>query len=79
MNKLNDDSTNIVQVFRKKLINEIQQKTENEIQLRVKEFEKHLREMVSAKIVSFVDDLKIFVKQDMCSLQDPKIVIEVHL
>jgi len=79
MNKPNDDSVNIVQVFKKKLIEQIKQETEHEIQVRVKEFEDHLREMTSAKIVSFVDELKVLVKEDMCALQDPKIIIEVHL
>ena len=64
--------------FKTKLIEQIKQETEQEIQKRVAEFENHLREMASAKIVSFVDELKIIIKRDLDSIE-PKMIIEVHL
>ena len=71
-------SNGLVETFKRDLIEQIKQETEKEIQERVKEFEQHLREITSAKIVSLVDNLKIIAKQDFGSLE-PKVIIEVHL
>lgn len=68
----------LLKEFKTKLIEQIKQETEQEIQMRVAEFEKHLREMASAKIVSFVDELKIIIKREFDSIE-PKMIIEVHL
>ena len=68
----------LINSFKEELISQIKEETEQEIQTRVKEFEQHLREKASKKIVSFVDELKIVVRQDFESIE-PKVIIEVHL
>ena len=72
------EDKDIVVYFKNQLIEELKKETEYEIKARTREFEEHLREMTSAKIVSFVDSLKIYAKQDF-NLIEPKITIEVHL
>lgn len=71
-------SAGLVETFKNELIKNLKEETEQEIIARVNEFEQHLREMTSAKIVSFVDKLKVVVSKDSNSC-DPKIIIEVHL
>ena len=68
----------IIEQFKANLISQLKEETEQEIKTRVNEFENHLREMASAKIVSFVDKLKIIVKQET-NTYEPKMIIEVHL
>jgi hypothetical protein len=72
------NENNLIKTFKQELIEQIKKETEREIQVKVKEFEQHLRETTSAKIVSFVDNLKVIARQDLESIE-PKVIIEVHL
>lgn len=69
---------NIIESFKASLIDEFKKGSEKEIERQVKEFESQLRQKTSAKIVSFVDELKIKVKTDF-NCPSPTVVIEVHL
>ena len=69
---------NIIESFKMSLIDKIKKESEEEIGKQVREFENQLRQKVSAKIVSFVDELKIKVSTDFDS-PAPKVVIEVNL
>lgn len=72
------NDTNIIREFKNELIKHIEKEFEQEIQVRVKKFEEQLRETASAKIVSFVDNLKITAKREFDGVT-PKMIIEVHL
>lgn len=69
---------NLIESFKTSLINELKEASENDIRKQVEVFESRLREKASAKIVSFVDELKIKVSTDF-SCPAPKVVIEVNL
>ena len=69
---------NLINTFKEQLVAKLKEETEQEIEVRVRKFENHLREMASSKIVSFVDSLKIIARTDFDS-PIPKVIIEVHL
>lgn len=74
---MSNKNEKLIKAFKEDLIKQISNEAEREIQLRVKDFEQKLREMTSVKIVSFVDSLKLVVKEELNSYE-PKIIIEVH-
>jgi F0F1-type ATP synthase membrane subunit b/b' len=69
---------NLINTSKEQLIAKLKEETKQEIEVRVREFENHLREMANSKIVSFVDSLKIIAKTDF-DCPTPKVIIEVHL
>lgn len=69
---------NLIKAFEERLIEKLEEETKQEIEVRVREFEGHLREVASSKIVSFVDSLKIIARTDFDD-PTPKVIIEVHL
>lgn len=72
------NTENLIKTFKEQLIANLEEEAKQEIEVRVREFENHLREMASSKIVSFVDSLKIIAKTDF-DAPTPKVIIEVHL